>query len=512
MDQKEIVWLGSRVLTPAETNYSNIERESLGLVEAVKYFHKFIAGRRFTIVTDHRPLKFIFNNDTKISERISSRLQRWAITLKAYDYDIRHINGESMFMADTLSRLPVEGSSLVPTINLCELNSLDDFAMNKSLLARIGGSNSTQLQRLKRFITNGWPVHVTPDMLPYSQTRNEYSIQNGLVYKGLRIVPPREMQSEILSLLHSNHPGINRMIRTARQYFWWPKIDQHINAFVQRCATCQTNANKRTKAHLSAWEDAKNFLERVHVDIGFWKNYKFLLFCDAHSKWVDVQLINDVSTDSAIKALRRTFKYVGLPNAIVTDNGASFSSAKFAEFLKNNFITHIFTPPGHHSSNGLVERMVQTFKNYIKKNHVGPFENVVSSFCLYTNTTFTSEGAVPADFVFIRTPRTRLSAQCTEFKSKESPVPVLVRVENKLPSPATITRPCGTNTYLDQRERLVHRSDITSMAEQDKPDSSASNGNDVPSAFPDCESEKTDVPVLRRSARSRKPPDRLTYP
>ena len=37
-NQKEVVRLGSRVFTPTESNYSNIEREALGVVEAAKYF------------------------------------------------------------------------------------------------------------------------------------------------------------------------------------------------------------------------------------------------------------------------------------------------------------------------------------------------------------------------------------------------------------------------------------------------------------------------------------------
>ena len=61
-DQREIVWTGSRVLMSAEANYSNIEREVLTIVEAVKYFHRFLAGRHFIIRSDHAPLKFIFNS------------------------------------------------------------------------------------------------------------------------------------------------------------------------------------------------------------------------------------------------------------------------------------------------------------------------------------------------------------------------------------------------------------------------------------------------------------------
>ena len=48
---------------------------ALAIVEALKFFHRFIAGRTFTILTDHRPLHFIFNSKP-VSDRISARLQR----------------------------------------------------------------------------------------------------------------------------------------------------------------------------------------------------------------------------------------------------------------------------------------------------------------------------------------------------------------------------------------------------------------------------------------------------
>ena len=45
----------SRTLSSSEKNYSQIERETLSIVYGVKNFHKFVAGRRFTIINDHKP-------------------------------------------------------------------------------------------------------------------------------------------------------------------------------------------------------------------------------------------------------------------------------------------------------------------------------------------------------------------------------------------------------------------------------------------------------------------------
>jgi hypothetical protein len=51
-------------------------------------FHKFIYGRRFTLLTDNRPLVSIFGNRKGIPVHSANRLQRWAATLVAYDFTI----------------------------------------------------------------------------------------------------------------------------------------------------------------------------------------------------------------------------------------------------------------------------------------------------------------------------------------------------------------------------------------------------------------------------------------
>ena len=47
----------SKKLTPAEQNYSNIEREALAIVFVVTRLKQFVFGIQFTLQTDHKPLK-----------------------------------------------------------------------------------------------------------------------------------------------------------------------------------------------------------------------------------------------------------------------------------------------------------------------------------------------------------------------------------------------------------------------------------------------------------------------
>ena len=52
---------GSKTLMDAETRYTNIERELLGMFRELEKFHYFTYGRPVTVLTDHKPLISISN-------------------------------------------------------------------------------------------------------------------------------------------------------------------------------------------------------------------------------------------------------------------------------------------------------------------------------------------------------------------------------------------------------------------------------------------------------------------
>ena len=61
----------------------------------------------------------------------------------------------------------------------------------------------------------------------------------------------------------------------------------------------------------------------------------------------------------------------GLCDIIVSDNGTSFTSAEFKDFLTRHGIKHVTVAPHHPSSNGLAEKAVQIVKAGLMKESEG---------------------------------------------------------------------------------------------------------------------------------------------
>ena len=63
---KRPIAFASRTLAIAERKYSQLEKEGLAIVFAVKKFHQYLSGRHFIIFSDHQPLKYLFGESRQV--------------------------------------------------------------------------------------------------------------------------------------------------------------------------------------------------------------------------------------------------------------------------------------------------------------------------------------------------------------------------------------------------------------------------------------------------------------
>ena len=82
------IYFASRSLTTAEQNYSQLDKEGLAIVWAVKKISDYIYGRHFILVTDNRPVASILSPVKATPPMVAARLRRWASFRSGYDCDI----------------------------------------------------------------------------------------------------------------------------------------------------------------------------------------------------------------------------------------------------------------------------------------------------------------------------------------------------------------------------------------------------------------------------------------
>jgi hypothetical protein len=98
-----VIAYASRSNNRTERNYFSYAGECLATVWGVSHFRVYLHGRRFVLLTDHEPLKWLMTN-----EKLTGMHARWAHILSEYDSEIRHRPGKRSEDADALSRNPLQ--------------------------------------------------------------------------------------------------------------------------------------------------------------------------------------------------------------------------------------------------------------------------------------------------------------------------------------------------------------------------------------------------------------------
>ena len=225
------------------------------------------------------------------------------------------------------------------------------------------------LSKVLYFVQKGWPATVEPALKSYASRKYELSSLDCCVLWGTRVVIPTAGRKRKLDDLHETHQGASRMKARARMVVWWPRLDKSIEEMVSNCPSCQLSRPIPPAAPLHPWSIPQVPWSRLHMDYaGPLQNHMFLIIVDAFSKWLEIVPVKKATSSVTIDKLRGICSTHGLPDTIVTDNAAVFTSSEMKEFFSCNGIKHITSAPYHPTSNGLAERAVQTFKSALKRS------------------------------------------------------------------------------------------------------------------------------------------------
>lgn len=371
--QERVVAYASKTLSPAERNYSTVEKEALACVWATEKWRHYLWGRRFLLRTDHQALCTILG--PKGSNRVGRRIARWEARLMEYSFDVEYISSSANSVADGLSRLPVaqtqwEDDDEIEIAALTESAAISEAEMVNASAA------DEDLRAVRQLVQGCWPQRrreVGGPAATFFHVRSELSSQGPLLFRGEQLVVPTALRGRVLANAHSGHQGIARTKQRLRERFWWPGMDAEVRSQLRECGVCSRHDEhaKVTRPPLQAIPLPETVWQRVMVDIigpmkGPQTERYGIVLCDLYSRWPEVALCADVTASTVINLLEAVFSREGVPEELISDNGPQFRSAALAAYLRRLGVRHVFSSPYSPQTCGLVERTNRTVKGAIQ--------------------------------------------------------------------------------------------------------------------------------------------------
>ncbi|CAI5678464.1 unnamed protein product [Oreochromis niloticus] len=364
------VAFASRALTLTERGYAQIEKECLAIVFGMEKFHQYTYGRLVRVQSDHKPLENIIKKPLLHAPK---RLQRMLLRLQKYDITITYVPGRDMLLADTLSRAYLQDSIKSQTELETEcVNMVDYVPVSTESMDRIRAGTRTDhtLQTLIKTIQKGWPAckKVVPvEITQFQSLQDELSTQDGLVFKGERVVIPQALQPDITQRIHSTHIGTEGCLRRATDCVYWHGMNDHIKKYIATCDICRSVDAKQQKETLKPHEPTTRPWTKVGTDLFNFEGRDYLITVDYYSNFWEIDYLPDTKSSTVIRKLKAHFARQGIPNIVFSDNGPQYSSTEFANFSRKWEFQHHTSSPGYPQSNGKAESAGKTAKRLMKK-------------------------------------------------------------------------------------------------------------------------------------------------
>jgi hypothetical protein len=427
MQQGKVVAYASRQLKTHERNYPTHDLELASVVFALKIWRHYLYGSTFTIFSDHKSLKYLFDQ-----KELNMRQRRWMEFLKDYDFTLQYHPGKANVVVDALSRKAIHMSSLmIKEMELLEKFrdlSLDfwtspgrlNFGMvtiSSDLMREIHEKQmgDEELLEKRRQIILGKAPDFEVGSDDILRCKKRVCVPND---PNLRRLILDEGHKSKLSI----HPGATKMYQDLKLNFWWSGMKKQVAEYVAACLTCQ-------KAKVEHQKPA-GIMQSLEVPEWKWDSISmdFVTALPKTQKRHDsIWVIVDRLTKSAhFLPVKTTFNvqqlaelYVaeivrlhGVPTSIVSDRDPKFTSHFWGALHKALGTKLSLSSAYHPQTDGQTERTIQSLEDLLRAcvldNH-GSWDDILPLVeFTYNNSFHASIGMAPYEALYGRRCRTPL--------------------------------------------------------------------------------------------------------
>ncbi|PFX14895.1 Uncharacterized protein K02A2.6 [Stylophora pistillata] len=242
---------------------------------------------------------------------------------------------------------------------------------------------------------------------PFFKYRDEMTLQNGLVFKGTKIVVPESLRRDMIEETHKSHQRLQACLRRAREVFFWPGMSAQFKNRIGKCSICQCVRLEQASEPLQPHQVLDRPWQRVETDLLTFENRDYLVLVDYYSNFIELDHLADPSSQTVIHKLKMHFSRHGVPDYVVSDNGPQYTSSDFRRFAATWKFTHVTILPHYPKANGMAESAVKTCKTLMKRALLSQSDPYLGSLD-HHNTPTAATGMSPCQRLFGRRTKTLL--------------------------------------------------------------------------------------------------------
>ena len=181
----------------------------------------------------------------------------------------------------------------------------------------------------------GWPKcwqDVSHIAKHFWGTRDELTIESGLLLKGTRVCIPLELLNHTHADLHGAHLDINRMHAQVREAVYWPGIDANIVNYVCWCTICTKHKASPPTQPMLPRDIPDGPWKEITVDYLTYQGKEYLVICDLFSKYPFLLKVSTKTAHSLCTCLLELIYQYRPLSLLSTNNGQPFLFEELAQF------------------------------------------------------------------------------------------------------------------------------------------------------------------------------------
>ena len=422
-----IIRCGSVTLTDTQRRYAVCELESLGIFWAIKKCRFWLRGlHNFVVWTDHKPLTSCFTKDLRDIE--NQRIATLREKLTDFTFDVKWVPGKKHEAADALSRRPEfktmeeeedeQCRDPLKRISLCRRTYSSHKKARKDPQMRIfiDAIDPEYRQVLRAFRDNAdvKKLQSTHPARAYSTVWSKLSLMDScedtlLILDDKRICVPPGARQEVLSQLHTAHQGIGKTRGAARERYFWPNMNLHVQNMVESCEMCREHLPSQDYEPARTDRPKVSSLtpmQEVGIDLAEYGGKTYLCLCDRYSGYVLYHHLRNTTTTDVTDKLEEWCDQFGHFRVARTDGGPQFRG-KFDRWCKEQNVIHELSSAYSPESNGLAESAIRRTKSVIKKCKKDK-KSLRVGIAHMNNTPRSGESLGPSEMFYQREVRTSL--------------------------------------------------------------------------------------------------------